>query len=164
MIERLRRDHRAVVSERNLLEALREHLTRHIQARYETQLQMDLGQLMEEMRHQLAMLQISNMKLEMDLAAYLTVEASKTRVQQWLNFVNWLKSMNAMPAEQVDRMVAKFIAKEVDTTIVHLSSAGGIDGIRRAPHGGDGNDTAWQRLLLPLRNKLDCDASSAWHP
>ena len=136
LIERLRRDHRAVVSERNLIEALRGQQAMHIQARYETQLQMELGELVEDMRHRIATLQINNQKLEMDLAAYLSVEASKTRIQQWLNFATWLKSMNTMPAEQVDRMVAQFIDRELNTTITQLSTMGGIDGVRRLPQAG----------------------------
>ncbi len=138
LIERLRRDHRAVVAERNLLDALRERQASHIQARYEAQLQLDLGQIIEAVRHELAMIQITNQKMEMDWAAELSVEASKTRVGLWLKYGEYLKSSKAMPAEQADRMIAQFVAMEISATTTHLATMGGIDGVRRAlPAGGE---------------------------
>lgn len=132
LIEGMRRDHRAIVAERNLLDALRERQAAHILARYEAQLELDLGQIVEEVRHQLAMTQITNQKMEMDWAAEMTVETSKVRVGLWAKFGEYMKSLNVMPTEQVDRMVAQFMAMEVSTTTTHLATMGGIDGVRRS--------------------------------
>jgi hypothetical protein len=136
LIEGMRRDHRAIVAERNLLDALRERQASHILARYEAQLQLDLGQIVEAVRHELSMIQITNQKMEMDWAAELTLEASKARVQVWVKFGEFMKSLNVMPAEQVERMVAQFIAMEVSATTTHLATMGGIDGVRRSTQAG----------------------------
>jgi hypothetical protein len=136
LIEGMRRDYRAIVAERNLLDELRQRQAAHILARYEAQLELDLGQIVEEVRHQLAMIQITNQKVEMDWAAELTVEASKVRVGLWVKFGDYMKSLNIMPSEQVDRMVAQFIAMEVSATTTHVATMGGIDGVRRATEGG----------------------------
>jgi hypothetical protein len=136
LIEGMRRDYRAIVAERGLLDALRERQAEHILARYEAQLQLDLGQIVEEVRHQMALTQITNQKVEMDWAAEMSVETSKVRVALWVKFGEFLKSLGVMPDEQVDRMVSQFIVMEVGTATAHLATIGGIDGIRRSTEGG----------------------------
>ena len=136
LIERVRRDHRAIVAEREFLDKLRERQAAHIEARYEAQLQQDLGQIVEEVRHQLALREITNQKVEMDWAAELTVEASKIRVGLWMRFGEFMKTQNVVPAEQVDRMVAQFISMEVAATTTHVATMGGIDGVRRTTQAG----------------------------
>lgn len=136
LIEKARRDHRAVLTERGLLEQLREQQARHIQARYEGQLELDLGQIVEAVRHQLAMLEVANQKIEMDWAAEQTVEASKARIDKWVKFGEFMKALGVMPVDQVDRMVTKYITMEVDATTNHLATMGGIDGVRRTTEAG----------------------------
>ena len=91
---------------------------------------------MEAVRHELALIQITNQKVEMDWAAEISVETSKVRVGVWVKFGEFLKSLGVMPDEQVDRMVSQFIAMEVSTATAHLATIGGIDGVRRSTQEG----------------------------
>ena len=135
-IEQIEQEVRAIMAWRDSLDVLRGIQAAHIQARYGAELELDLGRIVEEVRHKLALIQIANQKMEMDWAAEMTVEASKIRIALWVKFGEVMRSLSVMPAEQVDRMVMQYITMEVAATTTRLATTGGIDGVRRPDQGG----------------------------
>jgi len=131
MIASVERDFRARQATTDFLDRVREQFFSATQARLEVELQGELAQMVETVRHAMTMLQLEHYALEQDFATKRTMELRFEAARQYKDFATHLVDLG-YPEELIDRAIGNTVTNILSISGAEIATMGGINAFARA--------------------------------